>query len=101
MRRTIRVIYVLTVALLFLAPVYCGAEEEIGTAKMIAQVKEFIEAGDSEQALSTLDAAYAAANSAGDYDALMEIGDLYIAIDPSLGGKAMDAWTAAGRAKCR
>lgn len=80
----------------------CLAEE--GTddaAELIREAKIHIEQGDKEKAILNLDAAFESANSAGDYELLMEIGDLYIAVDLSLDDEAMEAWTSAGRWKCR
>ena len=76
----------------------CMAED---AAVLIKMAETLIGENNDEEALSTLDAAFEAANSAGDYEALMKIGDLYLSVDKSYGDKAMKAWTEAGKWKCR
>ena len=81
---------------------YCFAEEGTKDAtELIKEAKIYIQQGDKEKAILTLDAVFELANTAGDYNLLMEIGDLYVGIDSSLKEKAMEAWIAAGRWKCR
>ncbi len=79
----------------------CFSEDVEDMPELIAEAKACIQKGDGEKAVSVLDAAFELADSAGDHAALMEIGDLYINADPSLDDRAMKAWTAAGRSKCR
>lgn len=86
-------------ALIISVPLYCLSQKNC--AELIAEAKGYIEQGDKEKAVQTLDLAFAAADSAGDCGALMEIGDLYISVDKSLEDKAMRAWTQAGRWKCK
>lgn len=78
---------------------YCLSQKNAG--ELIKEAKGYIKQGDKEKAVSTLDLAFNAADSAGDVGALMEIGDLYISTDRSLKDKAMNAWTQAGRWKCK
>lgn len=89
-------------------PVYCLAQEmPVETAdvspedvsELIEEAKGYIEEGDKEGAIVTLDLARDLAESLGIYDMLMEIGDLYVRIDTSLREKAIEAWNAAGRCK--
>lgn len=81
---------------------YCVAGEGAAeAAALIGRAKLYIEEGERERAVSALDEAFQLAESAGDHGALMKIGDLYISINPSFKDKAMKAWTAAGRLKCR
>ena len=77
----------------------CFAEESPGASKLIKAAKLFIQDGNTAKAVATLDTAFNLANSAGDYDALMDIGDLYIAADPNMKNKAVEAWNAAGHWK--
>ncbi|MEA3305885.1 MAG: hypothetical protein U9R52_03635 [Candidatus Omnitrophota bacterium] len=77
------------------------AEAAADALKFIEETKTHIQQNDREKAISALDAAFQSANSNGNVKALMEIGDLYVKIDPSLKDKAMKAWTSAGRWKCR
>jgi hypothetical protein len=88
-------------AVCFGIPLHCFSEEEkeSDVAKLMKEAKAYIQEGNKEKAVLTLDTAFVSADSAGDYNALMEIGDLYIAIDKSLNEKAMKAWQAAGRCK--
>jgi len=80
----------------------CSSEENTKTAaELIKEAKTYIQEGNKEKAIATLDTAFELANKTGGYEELMEIGDLYIAIDTSLSEKAMKAWTAAGCWKCR
>ncbi|MBL7071456.1 MAG: hypothetical protein ISS26_04725 [Candidatus Omnitrophica bacterium] len=69
--------------------------------KLIEEAKGYVEEGDKEGAIMTLDLAYNLASSLDDYDMLMEIGDLYIRVDTSFKDKAMEAWTEAGRCKTK
>ena len=108
MKEIARIIYVLIlVATCIGIPLYCLAEEEPADAnpediaKLIEEAKGYIEEGNKEGAILTLDLAFDLADSIGDYEALMEIGDLYLAVDKSLDGKAMEAWRTAGRCKTR
>ncbi len=80
-------------------PLYSLSQKNAG--ELIKEAKDYISQGDRERAVSVLDDAFKAADSAGDVGALMEIGDLYISIDKSLEDKAMKAWCQAGRWKCR
>jgi len=81
---------------------YCISEETADSpAELIKEAEIYIERGDIEKAVLILDDAFESANSTGDHESLMAIGDLYITADSSLNGKAMKAWTAAGRWKCR
>lgn len=85
-----------------MSPLYCCSDESASdAAELVKEAKEYIQQGEKEKAVATLDAAFEAADSSGDYGSLMEIGDLYVAIDTSLDEKAMKAWTAAGRWKCQ
>ena len=79
---------------------YCFSQEN-DISKLINESKDYIEKGDKENAVKALDTAFEKADAACDYNALIEIGDLYIAIDKSLNEKAMKAWQAAGRSKTR
>jgi len=99
MKKSISVIIAVCLAAAFSG--YSLAAEAGGAAELIRQSKLYIEEGSKEAALARLDAAFAAANSSGDSDALMEIGDLYLKVDSGLKDKALEAWTAAGRMKCR
>ena len=103
MKRFTRIPYILmAVSIAFLAAaIYCEAEKPGSAGELINQAKLSIEKGNKEKALLKLGEAFDSANSEGNPAALMQIGDLYISIDPSLKDKAMDAWTAAGRMKCR
>jgi len=89
-------------------PLYCLAEEvpvetvdasPEDVTDLIKEAKGYIEKGDREGAIITLDLAYDLAKSLGIYDMLMEIGDLYVRVDTSLREKAIGAWNAAGRCK--
>ena len=88
-------------------PVYCSAQEgpidanPEDIAKLIEEAKGYIEEGNKKGAILSLDLAFDLADSMGDYEALMEIGDLCLAVDKSLKEKAMAAWMAAGRCKTR
>lgn len=84
----------------FLSNAFAQASLEDVT-RLIKQAESYIKDGGYEQAESTLDQAFQAAKEAGDYESLMKIGDLYLNVDKSLGDKAMDAWTKAGKLKCR
>jgi len=86
-------------ALILSIPLYCLSQKNAN--ELLKEAKDYIKQGDKEKAVLTLDLAFKAADSAGDVGALMEIGDLYISIDKSLGDKAMKAWTQAGRWKCK
>ena len=102
MGRITKIVFVVILSAAFVGiPLYCFSGETGDPAKLIKEANTYIQAGNKEKAISTLDAAFAAAYSARDYDALMEIGDLYIGIDKSLKDEAMRAWTAAGRSKCQ
>lgn len=108
MKEIMRVIYVLIFVTAFIGmPIYSPAEEGHAhasiedVAKLIEEAKGYIEEGNNEGAVLTLDLAFDLADSICDHDALMEIGDLYLAADKSLEEKAMEAWRAAGRCKIR
>ncbi len=90
------------------SPFYCLAQETPvdvvdanpeDVAALIEEAKGYIEEGNQEGAEVTLDLAYELAEAIGDYDMLMEIGDLYARVDPSMKDKAIEAWNAAGRCK--
>ena len=99
MGRIARVLFIAILSAAFIGiPLYCFSQ---GAGELINGAKTYIGSGDKEKAVSALDAAFKSANSAGDHEALMEIGDLYVSIDPSLKEKAMKAWLAAGRCKTR
>jgi hypothetical protein len=101
MKKTVKILYAVTVVAIFvMSQVCCFAEEESAT-DLIEKAKIYIREGNKEKAVTTLDAAFEVANSSGDSSTLMQIGDLYIAVDTSLNEKAMKAWTAAGQWKCR
>lgn len=76
-----------------------AAESSARAVKLIKAARMYIEQGEKEKAVATLDTAFLLADSAGDHNSLMEIGDLYIAADPSQKEKALKAWTAAGHWK--
>ncbi len=100
MNRFTRVILAVLLGITFVGS--CFSEQGAGSATaLIKEAKISIKQGEKEKAISTLDVAFELANSADDYESLMEIGDLYIGVDSSLDEKAMAAWTAAGRSKCR
>src|SRR3990167_5190326 len=100
MRILVKVVSVLAFgALLVGIPLYSLSQKNAG--EFIKEAKDYISQGNNEKAVSVLDDAFKAADSAGDVGALMEIGDLYISIDKSLEDKAMNAWTQAGRWKCK
>ncbi len=80
------------------APEGAFAETE-DVQRLVHLAKQHIVGGDKEAAIAALDEAYTQARELKDYDALMEIGDLYISLDPALNEKAMDAWTEAGRTR--
>lgn len=108
MKEIARIIYVLILVATFIGiPLYCLAEEKSSgsvpedVAKLIEEAKGYIEEGNKEGAILTLDLAFDLANSIGDHEKLMEIGDLYIAVDKSLEEKAMNAWMVAGHWKSR
>jgi hypothetical protein len=71
-----------------------AAEGAADAAGLIEKAKLYIEEGSKEEAIAALDTAFGLADSVGDQGA-------HISIDPSLKTKAMEAWTAAGRWKCR
>ena len=98
--RRIAFVAILSVVLIGIS-LYSSSEGAGGAAKLIKEAKTCIQEGNKEKAVSTLDAAFESADSAGDCSALMDIGDLYIKIDTSLNEKAMKAWLAAGRWKSR
>lgn len=100
MRTFTKIIYITIFgALIVSIPFYCLSQKNAN--ELIKEAKDYIKQGDKEKAVSTLDLAFEAADSAGDVGALMEIGDLYISVDKSLRDKAMRAWTQAGRWKVR
>ena len=80
----------------------CFAQEGVYYIdELIKKANAYVKEGNKEKAVPLLDAAFKLADVAGDYEALMEIGDLYIAADPTLREKALNAWTAAGTSKLR
>lgn len=79
-------------------PVDVGPEE---LAVLMKDARQQVEKGDRVAVEMALDLAFDMANTIGDYETLMEIGDLYLRVDKSLKDKAMAAWTAAGRCKNR
>lgn len=102
MRMIARIAYVIALSIFFIGiPLYCSSGEISDAAGLIKEAKTCIKEGDKEKAVSTLDAAFESADSAGDHNALMQIGDLYISIDKALDEKAMKAWLAAGRWRSR
>ena len=100
MKRLTRVILVVLVGIAFAGSCFSG-QGVGGATALIKEAKISIKQGEKEKAISTLNAAFESANSTGDYESLMEIGDLYIGVDLSLNEKAMRAWTAAGHWKCQ
>lgn len=101
MKRTAKIIFAIMLGMVFIISSYSFSEDTGNAVKLMKEAKAYIEKGNGEKAISTLDAAFKSANSAGDYESLMEIGDLYIGVDSSLDEKAMRAWTAAGHWKCQ
>ena len=100
MGTSVKVISVLALGALLLGiPLYSLSQKNAG--ELIKEAKDCISQGNKEKAALILDDAFKAADSAGDSEALMEIGDLYISIDKSLKDKAMNAWYQAGRWKCK
>jgi len=99
----IRSLSALTASLLFCffmaIPYAAEASSELDSKLELA--RGFIKQGEAEEAESVLDSALEMAKSETDYDALMEIGDMYMSIDKSLGKKALHAWTEAGRCKAK
>lgn len=86
-------------ALIISIPLYCLSQKN--SAELINEAKDYIKQSNKEKAVQALDLAFKTADSAGDIDSLMEIGDLYISVDKSLREKAMNAWTQAGRWTCK
>ena len=78
-----------------------GALAAASAGELIETARLQLDQGDKDAAIATLDAAFQIANSTGDCDSLMTIGDLYVRIDPTLQEKAMQAWTSAGKWKCQ
>ncbi len=101
MGKIARIVCVIILGIVFINQPFYIVEAATGAAELIQKAKTYIQQNDREKAISTLDAAFKLADSAGDVEALMEIGDLYVKIDPSLKDRAMKAWTSAGRWKCR
>ena len=97
MRKMTGIALVIIAAAAFMASGIEGKD----AAALIKEAKIYIQNGNHEKAVEALDAAFGMANQAGDCDALMEIGDTYLSVDSSLKEKAMQAWTAAGRWKCK
>ncbi len=101
MGKIARIICVIMLGIVFAGQPFYIAEAAADAAKLIQEAKTYIQQNEREKAISALDAAFKLADSSGDVEALMEIGDLYVKIDPSLKDRAMKAWTSAGRWKCR
>ena len=97
MNRIVRIIAAALLGVMFMGN--CFAAED--AAAFIDKAELAILEGNKEKAVEALDAAFESADAAGDYDTLMEIGDLYVSVDPSLKEKAMRSWTTAGRWKVR
>lgn len=101
MKRVAKIAYALIFTIICIGMSSFCLSEDKGASTLIEEAKAYAQQGDKEQAIATLDAAFTEADSAGDYEALIKVGDLYISIDKSLSDKAMAAWTAAGRCKAR
>ncbi len=101
MGKIVGIVCMIMLGIVFIGQPLYTAEAATGAAELIQKAKTYIEQNDKEKAILALDAAFQSADSCGDVEALMEIGDLYVKIDPSLKDKAMKAWTSAGRWKCR
>jgi hypothetical protein len=96
-----RIMLLIMVGAIFINPSSLAEGQSSDVVKLIKEVEGYIEASNKEDAINTLNIAFDLANSLGDGESLMEIGDLYITIDKSLNEKAMKAWMAAGRSKCQ
>ncbi len=104
MKRTVRLFIsavVCTVCIGGFFYVYAQDNPPDAVEILIKDAKEYLNEDNVEKSIEMLDSAFKLAEEKGNHEALMEIGDLYITVDPTLHDKALEAWTAAGRVQCR
>ena len=101
MKRAVNSIFIISISAVYLLGASLAQGEPESSDSLIAKAEVYIKDGSYEQAESSLDQAFQAAKDEEDHESLMKIGDLYLSIDKSLGEKAMNAWTEAGKMKCR